>query len=64
MSELSSKILYATYNTNIHYNIHYISFIYFLINNIHIIYLYLESSGDSGKLEDIVNGGVSEFGCK
>lgn len=39
-------------------------FIYLLINNIHIIYLYLESSGDSGKLEDIVNGGVGEFGCK
>jgi len=28
------------------------------------INIYLESSGDSGKLEDIVNGGVGEFGCK
>jgi len=26
-------------------------------------YYYLESSGDSGKLVDIVNG-VGEFGCK
>jgi len=28
------------------------------------VYIYLESSGDSGKLEDIINGGVGEFGCK
>jgi len=29
-----------------------------------LYYSYLESSGDSGILEDIVNGGVGEFGCK